>query len=258
MILSSRQQKIIEACIYENKVTVTLLSKQLKISTRTIFRELKEIEKLIKQYDLILSTKKQLAIVGEEFQIEKLKQDLYSQQDQFLSKEERQDLLTYEILKSKRLEKIVYYANKFQVSEATISNDLNVVEKWLKQQNLQLKRKSGVNIELIGDEIQYRKALSLMIGSSISNKMQDSMIDKESVLNNIFNKEYESIMQLLNKEVIVQILQVFDEHKEPLQLSKYTQTSYIGLIIHLSVAIDRILKNEEIEHAKIHEMDVRD
>lgn len=247
MILSSRQQKMIEACIYENEVNVNLLSKQLNISTRTVFRELKEIEDLIKDYGLVLNTKKQIKIIGEETQINELKKDLYNGQDRFLSKEERQDLLTYEILKSKRLEKIVYYANKFQVSEATISNDLNVVERWLKKQHLQLRRKSGTSIELIGEELQYRKALSLMIGNNITIKMQENIIDKESVLNNIFNKEYESIMQLLNKEVITQILQVFDEYKEPLNLTKYAQTSYIGLIIHLSVAIDRILKNEEIE-----------
>ncbi len=247
MNLSTRIYKIIDICINENEVSVNLLSKQLKVSTRTIFRELKEIEELTKPYGLTLSTKKEIRILGEAIHLENFKQELYAQENQFLSKEERQNLLTYEILKSKRLEKILFYANKFQVSEATISNDLNVVETWLQEQNLQLKRKSGSNIELIGDEVNYRKALSLMIGNNITTQIQEAFIDEESVLNNIFNKEYNSIMKLLNQEVIKQILIAFYEHKDILQLSKYSQSSYIGLIIHLSVAIDRIQKNEEIE-----------
>ncbi len=234
-----------EACLASEGSSVVQLSAQLKISSRTLFREFKDIEQILKKFGLVLSRKKQVNIIGTPEQLLAFKQELKMQDIQILTKEERQDLLTYEILKSKKLEKILYYANTFQVSEATISNDLNVVEKWFAKQGLHLRRKSGAMIELIGDEVNYRKALSLIISTNIQNRAHAH--DSKQIIQLLFNDEYASIMQLLNKEVIQQILNVLDANQETLQLHKYAQTSYVGLIIHLSVAIDRILKNEEIE-----------
>lgn len=41
--------------------------------------------------------------------------------------------LTLEILKEKELRKLFYYSSRFQVSEATISADLEAIEGWATQ-----------------------------------------------------------------------------------------------------------------------------
>jgi transcriptional antiterminator len=45
-----------------------------------------------------------------------------------LDKDERQQVLLAELLKNKGLQKLITYAHQFQVSEATISNDINSLE----------------------------------------------------------------------------------------------------------------------------------
>ena len=43
------------------------------------------------------------------------------------------------------------------------------------------------------------------------------------------------------------ILDVFQTNQHELNLDRYAQASYIGLIMHLVIAIERILKNEELK-----------
>ncbi len=252
MILSSRLQKIIELYFLNDSITVQSLADSLKTSTRTVFRELKELESLLKVYNLTIQTKKEIQILGNSADLQRFEKEMLQNKVQYLSREDRQTLLIYEILKNRKMEKIYYYANKYQVSEATISKDLDVVEEWLEARNLQLLRRPGSSIELVKDERSYRKALALLIETNLHhNEINKNRYQADDVLSQIMNNQEESIMNLLNKEVLVKVVGVFEEYQVPLQLDKYAQNAYIGLLIHLTLAIDRILKKKEIVASKL-------
>lgn len=253
MIYSSRLKKILHYCLTHRDQYVTLdeLADLLKISKRTIFRELKDVDQDLKSYDLHLDNKsgKGIRIIGNEIAKNELLQELQTQGIAYINKEERTHLLKFELLHHSDITKLIHYANLFQVSEATISNDLDVMVPWFETYQLQLVRKPGLGVEVVGKEADVRKAMSDVLHESLQKRKQDSVnyLDSQTLLDQIFMKDEEgSIMHLLNQDILERILQVFhDEHHE-LNLDRYAQSSYIGLIIHLTIAIERILKNEEI------------
>ena len=140
----------------EDYLTVNELAEVLKTSKRTLFREMKDINQILEGYGLNLKSKTGLGIRLEgspedRSQFKRLILQAGLNQRDF-SKEDRQTVLLAELLKNKQLEKLVIYANQFQVSEATISHDINALEPQLNQYRLRLSRKPGVNLELEGSE----------------------------------------------------------------------------------------------------------
>ena len=55
--------------------------------------------------------------------------------------------------------KLGYFAVALEVSEATISSDLNSVEEWLGEYQLELERKQGYSVHVVGKERNKRRAL---------------------------------------------------------------------------------------------------
>lgn len=138
------------------------LAQQLQISKRTIFRELDHVDVQLEKYDLKLNRKS-----GIGFELEgsleskyKLLQDLKSS-DHFdpRNREKRQQKLLLAMLQEDELHKLFYYADLLQVSEPTISKDLDVMEEWLRKQNVMLLKRAGVGVGLAYEEEDFRKAL---------------------------------------------------------------------------------------------------
>ena len=63
------------------------------------------------------------------------------------------------MLQEDELQKLFYYADLLQVSEPTISKDLDVIEEWLRKQNVMLVKRAGVGVGLAYEEEDFRKAL---------------------------------------------------------------------------------------------------
>ena len=252
MIYSSRLKKILEYCLERDEyVKVDTLADKLKISSRTVFRELKDVDTDLAEYGCCLESKqgKGLRILGNSEQKEALLKELRIQGIQYLNKEERQNLLLFELLRENQIEKLIHYANLFQVSEATISNDLDSIEPWLEKNQLQLMRKPGLGVEVSGSETNLRRAMTEALNQTLYEHSYENVnfLDPKAVLQQIFLVNEDSIMKLLNQDILVRILQVFAIYQHELNLDRYAQTSYIGLIIHLVIAVDRIIKHEEIE-----------
>lgn len=258
MIYSSRLKKILELCLIKDEyIKVDTLAEQLKISSRTVFRELKDIGHDLKEYGLSLVSKpgKGIRILGEQTSKDALLQELDVSGIQYLNKEERQRLLTFELLHKEACEKLIHYANLFQVSEATISNDLDMLASWFQEHQLRLNRKPGYGIEVIGSEARIRQAMTDILHQNLM-EQEDfervNVLDSQTLLEEIFLINGDSIMKLLNQEILIRILQVFTTYQHELNLDRYAQISYIGLIIHLVIAVDRIMKQEQIsEHQQV-------
>ncbi|TDW20810.1 transcriptional antiterminator [Breznakia blatticola] len=265
MIVSPRLSKILQLCLEQDTdefMSMDELSSLLKISKRTLFREIQDIAYVLEPFQLQMISKTGLGlqIVGEKENKEQLYQQLQSQKHSYLIKEDRRKLLILEILRANEVQKLYYYADVFQVSQATIRNDLDCIESWFENFNLQIHRTPGLGIELVGDELNYRKALTAILNESLASKhdTQVDMYNSQSLLNEVFTQD-EGIFGLLNQEILTKVLAIFETHGEQLGLIQYAQSSYIGLMIHLVVAIDRIQKHEEIkENTYVVEMMVHD
>ena len=256
MIYSPRLKKILEYCLERDEyVSVETLAKHCKTSTRTIFREIKDIDYDLKEYDLKLLSKPKagLFVEGSKEGKETLLKELKVQGVAYMDKEERRNMLIFELLHSEDLEKLVHYANMFQVSEATISNDLDAIEPWFQTYDLALIRKPGFGVMLDGKEADFRKAITTIVNQSVQqneNFQSVNFLDSSSLLHQIFiDTGSQSILKLLDQDILERILKVFETYQHELSLDRYASVGYIGLIIHLVIAIDRIQKHEEIKES---------
>ncbi len=253
MIISSRLKRILQICLLSDGfVTVDELANKLQISRRTIFRELSDAPLYLQSYSLHLNSKskKGICIEGEVAQKQVLANDLNVHKVDYVNKEERRNLLIFEILREKDIQKLYYYANQFQVSESTISNDLDEIEHWFAKFHLTIVRRPGLGISLQGKESDYRRALMRIISKSIQENEGYEKINPQDalyLLEKVFLNDQDGIMKLLNQNILKRVLYVFDEHHHELGLDKYAQSSYIGLIIHLTIMIERTLQAESME-----------
>lgn len=254
MIYSSRLKKILEVCLMNQGEYVSFddLAERLKTSRRTIFRELHDVDEQLKPYGVRLVTQsgKGIHVEGDEGHCSELLHELHASQIQYLNKEDRQNMLIFELLRSDELQKLIHYANIFQVSEATISNDLETISSWFQLYHIEIQRKPGLGVVLIGNEADKRNAMTSIVHDHLHEEhtyFHVNYLDSQKLLEQIFmSTNQNSIMKLLNQEILERILHVFHQYQHELQLDRYAQSSYIGLIIHLAVAIDRIQKHEEI------------
>lgn len=253
MIYSSRFKKILHYCLTHRDIYVTLdeLADLLKISKRTIFRELKDVDLDLANYQLQLDNKsgKGLRILGSKVCMDELFDELQTQGIEYINKEERAHLLKFELLHNNELTKLMHYAHLFQVSEATISNDFDTMLPWFEHYHLTLQRTPGLGIEVVGNEADVRRAMSDVLHESLQKRDYNGVnyFDSQMLLDQIFMKDDQgSILRLLNQDILERILQVFQDYRHELNLDRYVQSSYIGLMIHLVIAIERILKKEEI------------
>lgn len=254
MIYSTRLKKILEVCLQKDEyVKIDDLANNLKTSKRTIFREIKDVHNDLEEYDIkcVSKTGKGIKLEGSLQAKKALLHELQSQTIFYMNKEERQQLLLYELLRSDVVEKLFHYATIFQVSEATISKDLESIEAWLQTYQIYLVKKPGKGIEVIGKEKNVRKAMTDIVNQSMYEKQEHGYVnylDSQTLLTELFMSDHGgSILKLLNQDVVMRILLVFEVYRHELSLDRYAQNSYIGLLIHLVIAIERILKNGEMQ-----------
>lgn len=231
-------------------IQVDRLAASLKTSRRTIFRELEGVNDLLTDTGLQLESVpgKGLRLNGTEESKASFEEALDAEDISCLSREERQMLLAFELLRSPDIHKLIYYASMFQVSEATISHDLDAVGPLLGRQGIELIRKGKNGFTISGSEAARRNAMSRIVHEQMpALNMAELGFDPVS-LRQIFKEGGpEGIMSLLNQEVLDRVLDVIERNRYTLHLDRFSQPAYVGLILHLVVMVERILNRESIE-----------
>lgn len=234
-------------------VSVKYLADSVGVSKRTVQRELEYIESSLKKYNLSFQSKAGTGvwIEGDKSDKEKLTALLMADDTLDVSnKDERIKKLILELLKESESQKLFYYANMLGVSEATVSNDLDEVAKWFDKFKLSLVRKQGFGIYLEGKEKAYRKALTAFIDeytSSYKLTQNDKNSMRESnLINLIENKSSKNIYSLLDTDIMKRVISCLINLNNE-QIANLTDSSYAGLVIHITIAINRIMHNEIIE-----------
>lgn len=252
MNFSPRLRQILILLLEEDKVvSVKKLADEIKVSKRTVQRELEYIGSSLKVFKLTLQTKTGAGIWldGEKANKENLLKELKAE-DVIDSgdKEERRKRLTFEILKDRAPKKLYYYGNIFGVSEATISNDMEAIEDWFTKFDLKLIRKQGYGVALEGSEKNYRLAVRRFVDENVNTNLMKYLAEEKelSVLEIIREKESKNIYNLLNNEILKQVITCFKSIRDK-RLLRLTENSYIGLILHVTIAVNRILQKEIIE-----------
>ncbi len=252
MELTPRVRQILSVLITEKDVIpVKNLAQKLNISKRTVQRELDYISYILKKYDINLCAKTGTGIwlEGEEYQKKLLLNHLENQNKMdFADKSERRKNLTLELLKDQTPKKLYYYANLFSVSEATISKDLEHIEPWFLKYSILIIRKQGYGVTLHGSEKNIRLAIREFISKNMDTPTLNQLY-KECDISTpkvVGIKDIKNRYQLLDDDILQRVKICFASIPD-VRISRLAEESYIGLILHVTIAIERVLAGEIIE-----------
>ena len=256
MYITARERHILKRLLSRvENMTTKKLADELDVSVRTIHRDLKGIEHLVQKYDLKLMKKPGVGIQlsGSPEKMEALKQDLFRQSRQEYTPEERKILILCTLLEAKEPVKLIALASELDVTMATVSHDLTKLESVLEKYDLSLIRKRGYGVEVVGSETAKRRAMSSLIAENIDEVQFLSLI-RENIQNKT-KKTAESLSErllgLIEKRKLLLVEKVVEEISRQLPYS-LADSAYIGLVVHLALAMERILQGENIEMDPLH------
>ncbi|MEW9670450.1 transcription antiterminator [Ammoniphilus sp. 3BR4] len=250
MTVSPRQRIILDILLREQEgITIGKIADEVEVSTRTVHRELHDLEDLLEKYSLQLVKKSGIGIQiqGDVEKKEELRLSLYNLTTLEFTPEERKKLIVCTLLESKDPVKLVSLAHDLKVTTATISHDLDEIDDWLRHFDLTLIRRRGYGVELEGPESGKRKIMSTLITENLS-ELELLGIVKENLqgksLKNI-NSVSERLLGLIEKEKLIMVENALRNLDNDLSYP-LADSAYIGLVIHLALAIERIEKGEKI------------
>ncbi|MFF2753174.1 BglG family transcription antiterminator [Psychrobacillus sp. NPDC058041] len=254
--ISAREKMIIEALIVEQgEVTIKELSKKINVSSRTIHRDLNKIEELLHSYQLELIKKSGVGvqIIGQE----KGKRELIKQLEEFTFREytldERKTMILSMLYESSEPVKLFTLSKDLGVSISTVSADLMKLEEQLIPFQLSILKKRGYGVELSGTEEAKRRAISYAIAKTLKEEGLFSLIKEQIHQQSGIHDDpiSERLMHLVDRKKLLKIEDVMKDLYPNLSFSM-TDNSYIGLIVHLALAIERILQGENIQIEKMY------
>ena len=236
----------------EKPIPIKKLAEDMGVSKRTVQRELEYINACLKEEDVQFLSKTGVGVwLKGDADARKKLSDRLSETDNYdgSDREERRKRLILEILRDKGLKKLFYYSSQFKVSEATIRKDLQKAETWLNAHQLYVKTKPGSGVVIEGTEENYRKAIREFISENINTDFLREFYhvrEREEGSGEVESFREQKMGKLLNDTVLNRVAETIRKTEDE-RILNLTENSYVGLILHVSIAIHRILKGELME-----------
>ena len=245
---------LIVKLLIENDSVKTLanIADQLGVSAKTVSRHLPKVEELLAGYDLKLERKSGagLQILGSPVKkfamLEYMKKALNRKE---YSPKERLSVIISRLLSSREPIKLFVLSSQLRVTDSTISNDLDKLEPWFRDQGLRLLRKPGLGISLLGDERDLRRAIIRYIYDHIGEEellslVQDNLSGDNS--DEHITQASKFLLELIDEGIWRRLDKIIHtlEREFDYQLS---DNAFIGLVVHLSLTVQRIKNHDAIE-----------
>lgn len=251
MIISARERIILQILLenIEEEMTIKGIAEHVNVSERTIHRDLKNIEDILEGFHLKLNKKAGVGvkIIGNPNDIYQLRVSILKQDYVEYTPDERILVALCTLLDHQEPIKLFSLAKELGVTTATVSNDLDKLEPTIEKFNLRLLRKRGYGIELVGTEEDKRKAIRSLISDRFDVpeflKMVKENIQKKS--SNKIDSISERLLGLVQKEKLLRIENIIEDINEQLPYP-LADSSYVGLVVHIALAMERIQRGENI------------
>ena len=211
MDFTPRIKQILQVMLSSDQtISIKELAEKVGVSRRTVQRELEYMNGSLKSYDVQFMSKTGVGVwlEGTDEEKTRLLRDISTGNSyDAANREDRRKRLIIEILKDKGLKKLFYYSSKFKVSEATISADMEAVEKWLYRYDLRIVRKPGSGVEIEGSEANYRRAIRSFINENIDTRvLHDAYENEDGLRGNCDGLSRSNIGQILNNDILKRVV----------------------------------------------------
>jgi len=244
--LTQRQREIIELLIKEDKFfNISEIAKKLNVSNRTVSRELRDLYSYLAYFSCSIESR-----AGKGIRFEGKKEDIKLLLDNIkksgeiknYTQNQRIVYILTELLNSNEPLKISNFTSSLNVTEGTISHDLDRVSERLKKHGCELVRKPGVGLYVNASESDKRRAIVDLIYENIE---ETELIDIIRNKDRLSVETRENLVNLVSKNTLYELEGLLINNENKLQTT-LNGRAYIGLLIHLAIAIDRINKGENI------------
>lgn len=251
MRFSSRQKMILAKLLQEPKeITIREIAEEIDVSTRTVHREMDELEPALESYRLTLVKKIGIGVrlLGEEADKMRLRQDLFKETAGDFTPQERKIIILCTLLEAIEPVKLVSLAHDLKITTATVSHDLDELEEKIRQYGLRLVRRRGYGIELQGSETAKRLAITSLISENLDEHeliaaIKDTIQQKTQ---HKVNSASERLLGLIEKEKLIVVENALHDLESELPYP-LADSAFVGLVIHLALAIERVEKGENIQ-----------
>ncbi len=250
--LTARQKEIIQILTKftaSRPVTISMISEMMGVSSRTILREIPHIKEWMSQNDFHFVRKPGVGLIlDESIENQKLILELLEIENvqKEYTKEERRRCILGDLLYADEPLKSYYFTSKFRISEGTLTKDLNEAAEWLRHYNIQLIRRPGLGILVEGDEGNRRQAIANIVYESMDENQIMRLLHGESEQEEFSSMVHNQVFGLLDADMTAQIEHILLDAGKRMHIH-YTDSAFVGLIIHIGLAIKRIRNGERIE-----------
>lgn len=247
MSITKRQREIVEFLLeHPHEVTAGEIAVEVKVSARTVHRELLMIEQWLEPLGMRLEKKSGtgIRIYSGSDDLSTLRQKLEGNEYVEFTPEERKLFMLCILLDEAEPVKLLALASDLKVTVSTVTTDLDDLESRIRQAGLKLVRRRGYGVKITGSEAIHRRAIAALALE---------MLDESD----LFGRQPEQGGSLVNQKLLGMIghsdvLTIENALWQPdiEWLEKIPERQYMKLLIQLSVAVVRIRRGYHIERPR--------
>ncbi|WP_336765201.1 BglG family transcription antiterminator [Paenibacillus sp. USHLN196] len=239
MSITKRQREIVEFLLeHPHEVTAGEIAVEVKVSTRTVHRELQMIEQWLEPLGMRLEKKSGtgIRIDSGSDDLTALRQQLEGKEYVEFTPEERKLFMLCILLDESEPVKLLALASDLKVTVSTVTTDLDDLESRILQAGLKLVRRRGYGVKINGSETFHRTAIAALALEFLDES-------------DLFGRQPEQGGSIVNQKLLDMIghgdvLKVENALWQPdiEWLENIPERQYMKLLIQLSVAVVRIRK----------------
>jgi mannitol operon transcriptional antiterminator len=250
IVINNRCTQILVILLKSDEyLKASMLSETFNVSNRTIRYDLDTIDEYLKSNHLPeLDRKPGLGVklnAGEDDKklIVNLLKDINVYYYSY-SPEERLHLILKRLLEEQDYVTTNEIAESILVSRNTIIKDLKNVREWLENHNLKLETHTNHGIKITGDERFIRSAqIELFLKSEdTGNSLKLNLNDVSSKINAVMGSKIGDLFNDIDVSFIEKCLYEAEKQLE----TAFSDEAYVGLVIHIALAIKRIYQKKDI------------
>ena len=246
MELTARMRAILSALLAaDGYVPAERIASALDVSARTITREMQGLEMALMPYGITLlrRTGAGFMLTGDKADLTRLRTQLSKTDVRGeLTPDQRRSILVTSLLMADEPLKLFALARILDVTDSTVSHDLDRLHPFLAEQGITLVRRPGLGVYVEGAERDIRSALVCII--------HDCMDEKE-LLALVADDGAEGAASAADRALLglvdgAQIRTIDDIVAKETQGRDIPDTARVGLVVHLALAVRRMQQHDAI------------
>lgn len=254
MYITNRERSIIEILLKSQHLFISSnsIARDLRVSTRTVQREIKLLEDTLVKFRLSLEKKagEGIRIAGNHEDIVRLREEISTYSEFELERSERSLVIFHELMNSEYPVKTDTLARELGISGKTLTQDLEYFEEKIRTTKLSLIRKRGYGVELKGREKDKRITYVNMVMQRLEQSALFSVKEGEFIS---FDSK-EKIYGIMDPTELSELERIILEETERLPY-RLTDLAVFEILLYVNLAVERIKGHRIIEKPSGKEMD---